>query len=77
MTFTTATGSRYEIDTEGKRVRRLGGRAEPTPRQGVDGQWRTYADCTELRVGVPVVFVWSLEGRVPSTVTSLVVAVSA
>ena len=42
--FTTWSGSKYQIDVPTNRVRRLGnasGRA-PTPRQGVDGEWRTY-----------------------------------
>lgn len=70
--FTTQTGSVYELDDAAKRVRRLTGRAEPTPRQGVDGRWRTYVDRTELRAGLPVVFAWSAhEGTTTSVVRTV------
>lgn len=32
----------YELDLEGKRMRRLEGENDPTPRQGPDGEWKTY-----------------------------------
>ena len=84
MKFTTHTGSTYEVDDSTKQVRRLTGKADPTPRQGKDGAWRKYADITEARVGQPVVIFWTDEvkpfddsppGAMPSTMTSLVTSI--
>jgi hypothetical protein len=79
MTFATMSGSRYELDTEGKRMRRLGGRNEPTPRQGVDGQWRRYVTCLPSSpvVGSRFVVVWEItpEDTARSTMTSPVVVI--
>lgn len=41
-TFTTQTGSLYEIDTDLKRIRRITGSHEPTGRQSHDGTWQDY-----------------------------------
>ena len=40
--FTTLSGSVYELDRENKCIRRLTGIANPTPRQGKNGEYRTY-----------------------------------
>lgn len=42
MLVTTETGSIYELDTENRRVRRMMGSEEPTPREGIDGAWKPY-----------------------------------
>lgn len=42
MKFETETGSLYEVDLESKKIRRLNGKGNPTPRQGQDGQWKKY-----------------------------------
>ena len=42
MTFETETGSVYEIDPDGNRVRRLYGRKGPTTRQGHDESWKEF-----------------------------------
>jgi hypothetical protein len=47
----TETGSLYEFDTEGKRVRRLSGVKNPTPRQGADGVWKLNMEVAELSNG--------------------------
>lgn len=75
MTFTTRSGSRYELDAEGRRVRRLGGSTEPTPRQGIDGRWREYVDATAVRVGHQVLFIWEHCDISKGTLTSPVTTV--
>jgi hypothetical protein len=77
VTFTTSSGSRYEVDAPGQRIRRLGGRTEPTPRQGIDGRWREYVEIGPVEVGLPVLVLWTHEPHLPGTVTSRVVTVQA
>ncbi len=84
--FETISGSKYEVDREGKRIRRLSGERPPQPRQGADGDWKTYEDISPVEVGDQVVIVWpkattpllegSPEGATPSTFTSPVVRVA-
>lgn len=78
--FVTESGSAYEMDTENKCVRRLNGGADPTPRQGKDGEWRAYESTSGARVGEQVLIIWdhrttpllsgSPVGAAPATVTS-------
>lgn len=89
MKFKTKSGSRYELDIDGKRIRRLGGVKEPTHRQGVDGEWRSYEALGFLGyvdkepqfvcIGFPVIVCWSIgKGAVSvdkCTVTSEVVEI--
>lgn len=83
MRFLTETGSQYELDLKAKKIRRLGGEHDPTPRQGKDGEWRSFHDVTAVRVGKPVTIIWSgqpgtmgaAEGALPATSTSLVTKV--
>ena len=60
MKFTTQSGSVYEINTDSKKIRRLKGTEDPTPRQGKDGEWRSYADIfpNPIQVGRGVVIAW-------------------
>lgn len=58
MKFTTATGSVYEVNTDSKQIRRLTGVKDPTPRQGKDGEWRTYIDTTPIKVGQQLLIRW-------------------
>lgn len=44
MLYETETGSIYEVDEANKRIRRLTGKGNPTPRMGLDGEWREYHD---------------------------------
>lgn len=63
LRFTTETGSQYELDTEGSRIRRMSnaeGR-EATPRQGPDGEWKTYLSCGFPYVGGECVIVWRVD----------------
>jgi hypothetical protein len=61
MKFTTVSGSVYEVNTDSKQIRRLNGAKDPTPRQGPDGQWRTYSDITPINVGSSVAIFWGGE----------------
>lgn len=60
MRFTTISGSLYEVDTKAKKVRRLNGKADPTPRMGKDGEWRSYREIhpDPVQVGQGVVIAW-------------------
>lgn len=75
VTFETATGSKYELDREGRRIRRLSGTHEPTPHQGEDGEWRSYDQIVPegLPIGSVVWIFWDFHD---STRTSPVVSVS-
>lgn len=82
MIFITESGSTYEVDEVLKKVRRLRGQADPTPRQGSDGNWREFDSISPVLVGQPVLIVWPVpevvEGvsedisPVPGTLTSRV-----
>lgn len=61
MKFITETGSLYELDLEGKRVRRLIGVADPTPRQGKDGEWRYFESCSAIKIGREAYFIWQVD----------------
>ncbi len=79
MIFRTHSGSTYEIDHPGSRIRRLVGRAEKTLRQTQDGVWQPFVSVSEVRVGLPVFIKWPdgtlpapREGCTPGTMTSFV-----
>jgi hypothetical protein len=69
MIFYTVSGSAYELDKDNNKIRRLEGAIDPTPRQGPDGEWKTFEFCSQVCEGRPVLIVW--EGT-KSTMTSLV-----
>lgn len=56
--FVTESGSVYEFDMAAKHIRRLNGTADPTPRQGKDGEWRSFESLTPIKVGQPVLITW-------------------
>lgn len=69
----------YEVDLQGKRVRRLRGIGDPMPRLGKDGEWRPYASISPILKGLPVLIVWTSDTPlhdgsnpwlVPTTLTS-------
>lgn len=72
MKFRTEN-STYELDEARLRVRRLGGTKNPTPRQGVDGAWKTYASISAVSVSHPVWIDWDGEGH--GTLTTPVVEI--
>lgn len=65
LTFTTHSGSVYEVDESRNRVRKLHGR--PTARQGKSGRWNTYINTPEIEVGYEVLFVWRIKDSVAQT----------
>lgn len=70
--FLTESGSIYEVDEENRRVRRLTGEHEPTPRQGPDGQWKDFLSYDDIHIGL--MFVWEFDGPIAkTTVTSRVI----
>jgi hypothetical protein len=73
MIFKTISGSTYELDQPNKRIRRLNGTEDPTPRQGADGEWKTFNNCTDVREGNSVLIQWEGER---CTVTSIVKSIS-
>jgi len=74
MIFHTRNSS-YEVDPDRKRIRRLSGHENPTPRQGLDGSWKDFERITDIVQGASVLVVWSEEGTIPSTLTSPVIKV--
>lgn len=88
MIIHTGTESIYEVDTKNKRVRRMTGARNPTPRQGKDGEWRDYTSISPdpPSVGNRLLIVWdskttpllegSAEGDVPTTMTSVVMKIN-
>lgn len=77
MIVITLSGSRYEIDQDKQRVRRLNGKTAPTSYVGVDGEWRQFTQMypNPIEIGSHVLIVWSVEGDMPSTITSPVVEI--
>ncbi len=75
----------YEVDLANKKCRRLMGEANPQPRQGKDGEWKSYSSIMPEKPirGSQVLFIWDRsdtpllegtpEGFTPSTITSVVV----
>jgi hypothetical protein len=77
--FTTVSGSAYEVDLLRRLIRRTGNAAgrQPTPYQGSDGTWRCYHSVAVLtsKEGWSVVLIdWDGTGAV--TFTSAVVTLS-
>jgi hypothetical protein len=81
MKFKTESGSEYEVNTDKKEIRRLSGNADPTLRQGRDGDWKSYEDISEIVVGRSVIvfhtkntslFSGSPKYAIPGTITSRV-----
>lgn len=64
--FTTETGSRYEVDSVNKRIRRVAGEHVPTARQGEDGEWRTYERLSLVVPNSPAIIVWKVEQLGPT-----------
>lgn len=82
VVFETKSGSRYEVDAEAKKIRRVSGVKPPQPRQGSDGQWMPYLAISEIETGRVLVVSWPdsvplLEGSPfgarPATITSPII----
>lgn len=48
----------YELDLVSKKIRRLKGSEDPTPRQGDDGAWKEYTDIVGPVPGKPMLVLW-------------------
>ena len=78
MTFTTASGSVYQVDTEGKRIRQIKGRMSERVNRNGNGQW---VDFTEIyvRAGRSALIVWpdvaAIDDCTALTATSRVVSI--
>ena len=57
-TFTTDSGSTYELDRAGSRIRRLAGSHAPTHRQGPDHEWKSFEFAPDLEIGKSLVVCW-------------------
>lgn len=85
MIIRTESGSLYEIDVPGSRIRRLRGTAPGTARVGNDGDWRAYSQLFPAHPerGSCLSIIWAADdrgpaarpGHVPGTMTSPVVEV--
>jgi hypothetical protein len=84
ITFTTETGSIYEVDDGRKRARRPVGATHDTVR--ATEEWRDFDRRTPIEIGKSVVFTWtratsplpgSPDDCLRTTITSRVVSVSA
>jgi hypothetical protein len=53
----TYSSSIYEIDEEAKKIRRLHGIKDPTPRQGNDGDWKDYKEII-IALNKQLIIVW-------------------
>jgi hypothetical protein len=78
--FHTISGSVYEVDLGNSRCRRLGGKRDPLPRQGEDGQWKEYSSILGPAIGESCIFFWKAPegGRrqfFPATQTSMVIEI--
>lgn len=50
--FVRTQNSTYEINDDDKLIRRIRGVAEPTKRQGEDGQWQSFTSITPYEDGL-------------------------
>ena len=79
MRETTTGPIVYEVEVEGKRIRRLAGTHDPTARQGQDGAWKPFATMNKITIGQPVLIGWRLNelNVLQSTLTSDVQSIDA
>lgn len=57
----TETGSLYELDNKEKRIRRMHGTKDPTPRQGKDGEWKQIKNAIQPVEGKEMIFLWRVD----------------
>jgi hypothetical protein len=73
MRTVTTVNSVYQINEADHLIRRVSGANDPTPRQGVDGEWREYTTLAPLLDGLLIVWGINPDGTAKSTWTSKVV----
>ena len=59
--FTTKSGSVYQIDQNNLKIRRVSGLLPTTNRQGKNGEWKIFIDCSPVEKGKPVIIIWSYD----------------
>ena len=83
--FLTETGSLYEYDSANARIRRLFGKTPPTPRMGVDEEWKPGVLAKDPAVGESAVIRWGddvapliagMDSALKTTITSTVVEIN-
>ena len=60
MIIYTESRSIYQVDTTQKRLRRLQGAINPTPRIGKDGEWKSYSSLypDPIVIGKSMIIIW-------------------
>lgn len=83
MKFITASGSTYEVNTDSKQIRRLTGVNDPQPRQGKDGEFKSYKELL-LKLNTSAIICWDPATTAPldpnrpgtpTTITSVVIKI--
>ena len=67
--------STYEVDEEEKKIRRINGLNDPTPRMGEDGVWKSYEKIHPNPEGILIVWAY-VDGVAKCTRTSPLVMVT-
>lgn len=80
MIRVTTENSAYEIDQEGKRIRRVRGTAPVTGYMPEEGDWKEFTGISGGTIGSPLTIIWDDKGEDPvrpwrCTVTSLVILI--
>lgn len=57
MIFKTLSGSTYEVNKLTKQIRRINGMDDPQPRQGKDGEFKTYSSIN-VENGKSALIIW-------------------
>ena len=57
MIFKTLSGSTYEVNELTKQIRRINGMDDPQPRQGKDGEFKTYSSI-HVEKGKSSLIIW-------------------
>ena len=83
--FQTKSGSVYQLNNDSKQIRRLSGIVDPQPRQGKDGEWKSFIEIIGPTVGSCTYIFWDpkftplhskmLAVQSPATVTSIVISI--
>lgn len=61
MIFHTLSQSIYEVNLESNQIRRLDGINPPEPKQGNDGEWKSFWAISPIKLNHPVVIAWTSE----------------
>lgn len=70
MTFTTESGSVYEVNTQESKIRKLGGTSSA---KRVSENWRPYIELLQIKVGDRAIIVWPNETEVLEKTKALIV----